>query len=67
MVKIKILRLDKTIPLPEYAHKTDAGLDLLSSMDCILKPYERKLVPTGIKVSIPEGYAGFFSQGRGLP
>jgi len=66
MVKIKILRLDKTIPLPEYAHKTDAGLDLLSSMDCILKPYERKLVPTGIKVSIPEGYAGFVQPRSGL-
>lgn len=52
MVKIKIKLLDKSLPIPTYAHKGDAGLDLFSAVDCIIKPYERKLVPTGIKVKL---------------
>ena len=66
MVKIKIKLLDKSLPLPKYAHKGDAGLDLYSSINCVLKPYERKLIPTGIKIAIPEGYAGFVQPRSGL-
>ena len=66
MVKIKIKLLDKSLPLPKYSHKGDAGLDLFSAVDCIIKPYERKLVPTGIKVAIPLGYAGFVQPRSGL-
>ena len=66
MVKIKIKLLDKLLPVPTYAHKGDAGLDLFSTIDCIIKPYERKLVPTGIKVAIPVGYAGFVQPRSGL-
>jgi len=66
MIKIKIKTLDKSLPLPKYAHKGDAGLDLFSAIDCIIKPYERKLVPTGIKVVIPSGYAGFVQPRSGL-
>jgi dUTP pyrophosphatase len=66
MITIKIKMLDKTIPVPEYAHSGDAGLDLYSSIDCELKPFERKKIPTGIKVSIPEGYAGFLQPRSGL-
>ena len=66
MVSIDIKLLDKSLPVPEYAHKGDAGMDLYSSIDFTLKPLERKLVPTGIKVSIPEGYAGFIQPRSGL-
>jgi dUTP pyrophosphatase len=66
MIAIKIKILDKTLPVPKYAHKDDAGIDLYSAIDCILKPLERKKVPTGIKVSIPEGYAGFVQPRSGL-
>jgi dUTP pyrophosphatase len=66
MIAIKIKILDKTLPVPKYAHKGDAGIDLYSAIDCILKPLERKKVPTGIKVSIPEGYAGFVQPRSGL-
>lgn len=66
MIAIKIKILDKTLPIPKYAHKGDAGIDLYSAIDCILKPLERKKVPTGIKVSIPEGYAGFVQPRSGL-
>jgi len=66
MVTIKIKLLDKTIPVPCYAHKGDAGLDLYSTVDCIIEPFERKKIPTGIKVLIPEGYAGFVQPRSGI-
>jgi dUTP pyrophosphatase len=66
MINIKIKLLDKSLPMPVYAHKTDAGIDLYSTINCILKPFERKLIPSGIKVSIPEGYAGFILPRSGL-
>ena len=66
MVKLKIYKLDKTLKSPGYAHIGDAGLDLYSAVDCILRPYERKKVPTGIKIAIPEGYAGFVQPKSGL-
>ena len=66
MLEIKIKRLDKSLPLPSYAHEGDAGVDLYSTVDCEIKPYERKLIPTGIKIAIPEGYAGFVQPRSGL-
>jgi dUTP pyrophosphatase len=66
MVTIKIKLLDKTIPAPSYAHSGDAGLDLCSTVDCDLKPFDRKKIPTGIKVSIPQGYAGFIQPRSGI-
>ena len=66
MIKLKIQKLDKTLKTPEYAHIGDAGLDLYSAVDCILRPSERRKVPTGIKIAIPEGYAGFVQPKSGL-
>ena len=66
MIKLKIQKLDKTLKKPEYAHIGDAGLDLYSAVDCILRPSERRKVPTGIKIAIPEGYAGFVQPKSGL-
>jgi len=63
-IKIKIL--DRSIPVPEYAHAGDAGLDLYSSINCELRPFERKKIPTGIKISIPQSYAGFIQPRSGL-
>ena len=65
-MKLKIKILDKNIPLTKFAHKSDAGMDLYSTIDHVLKPFERKLVPTGIKIEIPEGYAGFVQPRSGL-
>lgn len=56
---LRIKRVDNELPLPSYAHPGDAGLDLYSVEDVVLKPFERALVGTGIKVEIPRGYAGF--------
>lgn len=65
-VKVKLKRLDPGLPLPSYAHETDAGCDLYSRIDVDLKPGERTLVPTGIEIAIPEGYAGFIQPRSGL-
>ena len=58
-MRIPVRRLDVGLPLPSYAREGDAGLDLLSAEDVILKPGDRAAVATGIAVAIPPGYAGF--------
>lgn len=65
-MQLEIKRLDAELPLPAYAHQGDAGLDLYSAIDLILDPLSRSLVPTGIAVAIPEGYAGFVQPRSGL-
>ena len=44
----------------------DAGLDLRSNADLVIEPFERKLIPTGLAIAIPEGYAGFVQPRSGL-
>jgi dUTP pyrophosphatase len=56
---VRIQRLDSALPLPAYAYPGDAGLDLRAAVDCVLMPRERALIPTGMKLAIPEGFAGF--------
>lgn len=65
-VVVPIRRLDPTVELPGYAYAGDAGLDLRSNADVTLAPHERALVPTGLAVAIPEGYAGFVQPRSGL-
>jgi dUTP pyrophosphatase len=65
-VRLSIKRLDPDLPLPRYAHEGDAGLDLFAAEDVVLEPFHRALVPTGIAVAIPEGYAGFVQPRSGL-
>ena len=56
-MKVKVMRLRKDIPLPQYRHQGDAGVDLLNAGENIsLKSQERALIPTGIKVAVPSGY-----------
>lgn len=63
---LRIKRLDTDLPLPRYAHEGDAGLDLYAAEDVTLAPGARALVPTGIAVAIPDGYAGFVQPRSGL-
>ena len=58
--------LDTALPLPAYARDDDAGADLRSTIDVTLAPGARALVPTGIAVAIPTGYAGFLHPRSGL-
>jgi len=74
-MKLEIKRIDPELPLPSYARDGDAGLDLSSAKDVVLKPGERVVVPTGFAIAIPEGHAGFvharsgraFKEGLALP
>jgi dUTP pyrophosphatase len=65
-MEILVRRLDESVPLPMRAHPGDAGLDLHSAEDVVLKPGERGSVGTGIAVAIPPGYAGFVVPRSGL-
>lgn len=65
-VNLTIKRLDKDVELPQYAYPGDAGLDLRSNADLVIEPFERKLIPTGLAIAIPEGYAGFVQPRSGL-
>lgn len=66
-MKIDIVQLDKRLPLPSYAKKGDAGLDLYAREDMFISPQgQRRLMPTGIAVAIPEGYCGLILPRSGL-
>lgn len=65
-MEVRIRRLDPDLPLPAYAHEGDAGLDLYAAADADIEPGHRTLIPTGIAVAIPEGYAGFVQPRSGL-
>ena len=65
-MRLEIKRLAADLPLPRYAHAGDAGMDLYAAEDAVIAPGERMLVPTGIAVAIPEGYAGFVQPRSGL-
>jgi dUTP pyrophosphatase len=66
-VRIPIRRLDPGLPLPAAQHDGDAGLDLYAADDTTLEPRGgRALVPTGIAIAIPPGYAGFVQPRSGL-
>lgn len=62
-----VQRLDTDLPLPAYAKPGDAGCDLVAAADVTLRPGGgRALVPTGIAIAIPEGFAGFVQPRSGL-
>ena len=65
-LSIALQVLDPGLPPPVYAKPGDAGVDLRSSTDVTLGPGERSLVPTGVAVALPEGYAGFVHPRSGL-
>ena len=65
-LRIPVTRLDAELPLPSYAHPGDAGADLRTTVDVVLAPGERALVPTGIALALPEGYVGLVHPRSGL-
>jgi dUTP pyrophosphatase len=65
-VRVLVKRLDPTVPLPRYARAGDAGLDLHAAKTVTLAPGERVLIPTGLAIAIPPGYAGFVLPRSGL-
>ena len=65
-VDVLVVRLDPGLPLPAYAHPGDAGADLHTAIDCTLEPGERALLPTGVALALPDGYAAFVHPRSGL-
>jgi dUTP pyrophosphatase len=63
---VLVQRLDPELPLPSYSHPGDAGADLVTAVDVVLPPGERTVVPTGIAIALPEGYAAFVHPRSGL-
>lgn len=62
-----VRRLDPELPVPTYARPGDAGADLVAREDATLASGGgRALVPTGVAVAIPDGYAGFVQPRSGL-
>lgn len=63
---VLIVRLDPGVPLPGYAHPGDAGADLVAAADVELAPGQRAVVPTGLAIALPAGYAAFVHPRSGL-
>lgn len=55
-IQVKILKVDKDLPTPAYKHHGDAGMDLFSSENIVIKPGEIKKAKTGVRFAIPFGY-----------
>ena len=66
MIEVAIRRLRPEARLPTRAYEGDAGIDLSACERVELSPGERALVPTGLAVAIPEGYAGYVQPRSGL-
>lgn len=65
-ISISIKMLDSDLPVPNYAHPSDAGADLHAREGLVLEPGERALVRTGIALAIPHGYVGLVHPRSGL-
>jgi dUTP pyrophosphatase len=65
-VEVLISRLDAGLPMPCYAHPGDAGADLYARQDVALAPGQRALVPTGVAIALPAGYAALVHPRSGL-
>ncbi|MEO8555563.1 MAG: dUTP diphosphatase [Actinomycetota bacterium] len=65
-IPVLISRLDPGLPLPGYAHAGDAGADLHARTDVSLAPGQRALIPTGVAIALPAGYAAFVHPRSGL-
>ena len=65
-INVKIFRESPNIAIPAYATPGSSGVDLCSTMYCMIKPGEQALIPTGIKLAIPEGYEGQIRPRSGL-
>jgi dUTP diphosphatase len=66
MIDVAVRRLRPDAQVPQQAYEGDAGLDLVACDRVVLGPGERAVVPTGIAVEIPPGFAGFVQPRSGL-
>jgi dUTP pyrophosphatase len=66
VIELPIVRVRENARFPDRAYAGDAGLDLAACERVELGPGERAVVPTGLAVAIPDGYAGFVQPRSGL-
>jgi dUTP pyrophosphatase len=67
VLRVPVVRLDADLPLPAYARAGDAGADLVAREGARLRRGGgRALVPTGMALALPDGYAGFVQPRSGL-
>jgi len=64
--KVLVKRLFDDVPLPVYGKPGDAGADITTRVDITLQPGERALVPTGLSIALPFGFAAFVHPRSGL-
>jgi len=65
-IQVLIKRLDPSVLMPKYAKGGDAGADLTTTIDFTIAPGQRMLIPTGISIALPNGYAAFVHPRSGL-
>lgn len=65
-VDVLIRRVDPEVPIPAYGHPGDAGADLVTTEAAVLAPGERAVLPTGVSIALPDGYAAFVHPRSGL-
>lgn len=65
-MKIKIKKIHSDAIIPKYAHHDDAGMDLFSIDSFEMEPGERKSIPLGVSIEIPNGYVGLIWDKSGL-
>jgi dUTP pyrophosphatase len=65
-LQVQLKMLDDGLELPSYAHPGDAGADLRAREDVVLRPGERKLVPTGVSIALPDGFVALIHPRSGL-
>jgi dUTP pyrophosphatase len=63
---VLVQRIDSDVPLPAYARPGDAGADIVTAADITLAPGQRAVLPTGIAIALPDGFAAFVHPRSGL-
>jgi dUTP pyrophosphatase len=65
-IRIKVKKIHPEAVIPQYAHPGDAGMDLYSVEDTIIKAGERAIVGTGLSIELPEGYVSLIWDKSGV-
>jgi dUTP pyrophosphatase len=66
MANVLIKKITESAKIPAYAHQEDAGMDLFSDEDCLVKPSEIKCISTGIRIELPKNIEGQVRPKSGL-
>lgn len=68
MIKLRVTELEHSCGLPVYGTEASSGMDLIAAIEetIVLKPMERVLIPTGLKLELPKGYEAQIRPRSGL-